>query len=86
MNTIEKRLTSIEQRNARVEQDKAWEVSLLRRISITSLTYVTVLVYLFMIHNDSPFINAVVPAAGYLLSMLALKEIRDAWAARQKKR
>lgn len=74
-----KRLEKIEARNARVETDKAWETSWTRRISITVLTYIFVLLYLFFIGNKDPWINAVVPAAGFLLSTLAVSRIKEIW-------
>jgi len=79
MKDLEARVAAIEERNKRVELDKKWETSWTRRISIASLTYIVVTSYLFVIHNDKPFINAIVPAAGFLLSTLALKAIRDIW-------
>lgn len=79
MNDLEKRILTIEKRNQKVEQDKAWETSLTRRFSITVLTYLVVVLYLQMIHNDRPFINALVPAIGYFLSTLVLRSIRKMW-------
>ena len=76
---LEKRLEAIEKRNLRVEQDKAWETSLTRRLTITCLTYVVVMGYLATINNDRPFINAIVPAAGYFLSTLVLGRVRKLW-------
>ncbi len=76
---VEKRIAAIEKRNQRVEQDKAWETSWTRRMSIGVLTYGVVACYLLIIHNDKPFINALVPAIGFVLSTLVLKRIRDFW-------
>lgn len=79
MSDIEKRLGAIEKRNLRVEQDKAWETSWTRRISITVITYIIVAMYLLVVGNDRPFINALIPAVGYFLSTLVLKSIRNFW-------
>ncbi len=76
---LENRIIEIEQRNARVELDKKWETSWTRKISIAALTYIVVLVYLFAIDNDGPFINALVPVVGFFLSTLALNQIRNWW-------
>jgi hypothetical protein len=78
-NSIEKRITAIEKRNEKVSLDKSWETSWTRRISIAILTYFVVLVYLFVIGNSNPWINAIVPPVGFLLSTLAMKEIRKIW-------
>lgn len=77
--TIEQRLAIIETRNARVSADKAWETSWIRRLTIAVLTYVVVLVYLHVIDNDNPWINAIVPPVGFLLSTLAVGWVRVLW-------
>ena len=81
---LEKRVASIEERNARVEMEKTWETSLVRRLAITLLTYAVVAAYLVAIDNDKPFVTAVVPAVGYFLSTLVLREIRHLWQGRRK--
>jgi hypothetical protein len=77
MTDLEKRIKAIERRNEKVEQDKAWETSWTRRISITLLTYIVVVSYLSAINNDRPLINGLVPAVGYLLSTLVLRTVRN---------
>lgn len=79
MKDLEKRVAAIEERNVRVEQDKAWEISWTRRISIGIMTYAVIVIYLFVINNDKPFVNAAVPAVGFLLSTLVLRQIRELW-------
>lgn len=79
MKDIERRVTAIEQRNAKVELDKHWETSITRRLGIASLTYAVVVAYLIAIENDKPLINGLVPVAGFLLSTLALSFVRTIW-------
>lgn len=79
MNDLEKRIQAIEERNRKVERDKAWEVSWTRKISIAILTYSVVVVYLTIIQNDRPFINGLVPVGGFLLSTLVIKRVRMIW-------
>lgn len=76
---LEKRVRAIERRNRRVEVDKAWESSWTRKLSIAILTYVTVASYLRVIHNDKPFVNALVPVVGFILSTLVLPGVRSIW-------
>ena len=80
---IEKRIEAIETRNKKVSFDKKWETSWTRRLSIVTLTYIVVLVYLFAIGNDNPWINAIVPPVGFLLSTLALGWVRNIWQRQQ---
>ena len=79
MKDLEKRIVVIEKRNQKVELDKAWETSWTRRVSIGLLTYFVVSAYLIAIGNEQPFINALVPAIGFLLSTLVLKSIKNIW-------
>lgn len=85
MNTIDeldRRLKAVEQRNAKVTSDKAWEISVTRRLSIAALTYAVVVIYLVVIRNIQPFINAIVPVMGYLLSTLVLARVKHNWTQR----
>lgn len=83
MNDVQKRIQAIESRNTRVEKDKAWETSLTRKMSVAGLTYVVVVIFLWLIGNDEPFINALVPVVGFLLSTLVLGNIREMWERRR---
>lgn len=76
---LEKRVAAIEARNTKVELDKAWEVSWVRRLSIAVLTYSAIVIYLHIIHNNEPFINAAVPVVGFMLSTLLLRRVKDLW-------
>ncbi len=76
---IEKEIELIRQRNARVENDKAWEISWTRRLFITSSTYVIAGIWLVLIHDTYPWLKAFVPAVGYLLSTLSLPVIKHWW-------
>ena len=80
---LEKRLAAIEARNRRVELDKAWETSTLRRLLIVVLTYVVMSAFMFAADIDRPFINALIPAAGFGLSTLTISYIKDWWIKRQ---
>lgn len=76
---LEDRLQAIELRNKKVEYNKAWELSWLRRISVMILTYLTVSVYLkFVVHID-PWVNALVPVIGYALSTITMQSLKKWW-------
>lgn len=79
MKTIEGRLRAIEERNSRVEADKAWETSWTRRVSIMILTYVVVVMYLAFVVGVDPWLNALVPVVGFLISTLAVSSIKQYW-------
>lgn len=84
MISLEQRIDQIEARNSRVELDKAWETSLTRKISIALFTYLSVSMYFVAIKVNRPFINAVVPTCGFLLSTLSLPFIRKIWESKRK--
>lgn len=72
----------MKERNARVETDKAWEVSLGRRVFISISTYIVAGIWLNVINDSFPWLKAIVPVAGYLLSTLSLPFIKKWWVKR----
>lgn len=73
---LEKRVQALEKRNTRVEADKAWETSWVRRLSIAILTYLIVVSYLYFVIHVEPWLNALVPVMGFGLSTLTLSYIK----------
>ena len=78
-------LTSIQERNRRVEADKAWETSRTRRGIIAVLTYLIVVLFLFFIQVSHPWQNALVPTVGYVLSTLTLPVCKRWWMEKYRK-
>lgn len=76
---IEREILAIKERNRKVEIDKAWETSFLRRASIVLITYLATLLILTLIGVPSPYLAALVPGAGYLLSTFSLPFLRGLW-------
>lgn len=76
---LESRITKLEQRNARVDLDKKWEVSFARRVLLMLFTYVAVSQYFVAIDISQPYLNAVVPTLAFLLSTLALPYFKQLW-------
>ena len=79
MKDLEARIEAIEARNGKVEQDKAWEISWTRRISIAVLTYVVFLAYLLAVNDSHPLLNALVPVVGFILSTFAMSWVKSIW-------
>lgn len=76
---IENRLSRIESRNKSVEKDKAWETSYTRKFLIAAFTYIAIAFYLKFIVGIDPWINAIVPTVGFLLSTLTLPYFKTLW-------
>lgn len=77
---LEKRVKEIEERNKRVEEDKAWETSFTRKLCIMILTYIVVVIYSYLVREyDNIFLSSLVPVIGFTLSTLSLKVIRKLW-------
>lgn len=76
---FEKRLEKIEDRNRKVETDKAWETSYTRKGLLILFTYITIGLYLDVINVQTPWINAIVPTIGFFLSTLTLPFFKDLW-------
>ena len=82
---FEKEIKEIKERNKRVETDKAWETSWVRRICICILTYLVVVLYSWIIsQNTSIWLSSIVPVIGFTLSTLSLKLVRKIWEKNRK--
>ena len=71
MDELTNRVTALEERNRRVELNKSWETSTTRKFFVALFTYLSIVLYFLVIDVERPFINAVVPTAGFLLSTLS---------------
>ena len=79
-NHIEEDIKKIKERNKKVELDKAWETSWIRRICIAVLTYFVVVLYSYIINKFSNiWLSSLVPVMGFILSTLSLKFVRKIW-------
>ena len=79
MENLEQRIQKIEERNGRVEADKAWETSWTRRALLMMFTYLAIGVYMWAIEIPRPWLNAVVPAVAFMLSTLTMPFFKKIW-------
>jgi len=82
---LENRIKLVEQRNNRVELDKAWEGSLARRGLIVAFTYISIGLYMWAIGVNDPWLNAVIPSLGFTLSTLTLPYFKQMWIRKYEK-
>ncbi|MFZ1249428.1 MAG: hypothetical protein WAQ24_03835 [Candidatus Saccharimonadales bacterium] len=82
--SLRDRVAKLEQRNTRVEADKAWETSWVRRGAIMLLTYFTVVAYLHFVIHINPWLNALVPVVGFFLSTLTISFLKTTWLKNRK--
>lgn len=80
---MEEKIAKIMERNRRVELDKAWELSFIRRSIIAVITYIVAVAWLYLIRNSRPFLNALVPFGGYIFSTLSLPFVKKWWISRK---
>ena len=76
---FEKEIKKIQERNKKVELDKAWETSRTRKISVAVLTYLVMVLVMYSLGMDSPFIGAIIPTLGFTLSTFSLDFIKEFW-------
>jgi len=74
-----KEIDQLKERNYRVEMDKAWETSWIRRVTIMTLTFIVASIWLLIIDETNVLLKAMVPAFGYLLSTLSIPQIKKLW-------
>lgn len=79
INDLEKEILAIKTRNKKVEMDKAWETSWTRKLLLIIFTYLAISFYLRAINIDKPWLNAIVPSVGFLLSTLTLPFFKKIW-------
>lgn len=85
MKELEERIIKIEERNKRVESDKAWETSTLRKILIIIFTYIFAVLYLKIADTTNPWFGAVVPCVGFYLSTQSINIIKKWWVNNKRK-
>jgi hypothetical protein len=81
---LERKIKEIEERNKRVESDKAWEISKTRTIFIAISTYFLIVCFMLLIKDGHPFLNAFVATAGYLLSTGTYDIFKKWWLKNRK--
>ncbi len=82
---LEKEVAEIKERNKRVEEDKAWETSLGRRLILAVATYLVILYFLILINAENAYLAALVPAMAYLLQQYSMPFLKEIWLKKQKK-
>ena len=85
MEDLQQKLSEIQDRNQRVEADKAWETSLTRRAFISIITYIVALLWLYIIDEQGIWLKAVIPVAGFVLSTLSRPALKKVWIKKWKK-
>ena len=78
--TLEERISKIEARNKEVELNKAWESSLTRRGIVAIFTYLAIALYLKFVVRVEPWLNAIIPTVGFLLSTLTIPFFKTLWS------
>ena len=80
MEELEMRIEKIEERNRKVETDKSWETSWTRKVLIALFTYLAIALYFLFVVKIDPWINAIVPTVGFLLSTLTMSFFKNLWS------
>jgi len=76
---LKRDIEKIKQRNKRVEADKAWETSWSRKILVTILTYIVIVIFFYFAGLPKPFTNSIVPAVAFVLSTATLPMFKKLW-------
>jgi len=83
LRALEDEIGAIHSRNERVEQDKAWETSLFRRMWLLALTYILTALVFWLLGVPHFLANALIPTIAYWLSTLSLPIVREMWLKRR---
>ncbi len=76
---LAREIALIKARNKEVSANKAWELSWTRRLLIAVLTYIVIACFFITLSLPKPFINAIIPTTGFLLSTLSIGLVKQLW-------
>jgi len=79
ISNLNNRILKIEKRNQQVEINKAWETCWTRKIILIIFTYLSIGLYMSAIKVTNPWLNAITPSLGFLLSTLTLPFFKTLW-------
>lgn len=82
--TLARRISAIEERNAQVSSKKHREGCWTRRIAIALITYVMIGIYMLRLGIQQRYLHALIPTAGFLLSTFSLQRIQARRTHRRK--
>ncbi len=82
--SLERRVHSIEERNVRVEKDKAWERSVTRIGMLAIITYAVSAFAFWILGNEQFLVNALVPMAAFVLSVQSLPIVKKWWIRKKR--
>lgn len=72
-------IKKLHERNKRVEADKAWETSNIRRGIISVTIYFFFVLFLYLIEAPQPWLNSFVPTLAFVISTLTLPFLKNWW-------
>lgn len=84
LETVQKDLDVVKQRNMRVEADKAWETSFARVLLIAVLTYLGSVLVFTAIGVKNSLSNACIPSLAFVISTLSLPPLKGFWIKRNR--
>lgn len=79
---LSEEIKKIKDRNLRVEADKAWETSATRKAIIAVLTYFVIVLIFLSLNAPRPWMSALIPTVGFLLSTGSLPFFKKLWLER----
>lgn len=77
--SIDEELELIKERNRRDEANKAWETSMTRAFMVAFITYFVMILVMHALKVENPFVSAIIPTLGFLLSTLSVGSIKNIW-------
>lgn len=76
---FEEEIERIKERNKKVEADKAWETSCTRKVVVSLATYIVMICVMWVLKMENPFISAIIPTLGFLLSTVSANLVKKLW-------
>lgn len=77
--SVDEELELIKERHRRVEANKAWKTSKTRALFVAMITYFVMILVMHAIKVENPFISAIIPTLGFVLSTLSVNSVKRFW-------
>ena len=76
---LEQQIEKLKRRNKKVDANKAWETSKFRIGTVAGIVYLVAVSLMWSLEVERAWLNAAIPAFGFILSTISLPPLKRWW-------